>query len=69
MSPAAVTVLILVLLVGIIGFDIYLARDKINENTYSAVIRNAGRKWMPLIIMISYGLGLLSGHWFWGSCP
>lgn len=65
MEPATVTVLILVLIFGIIAFDTYLALDKIKENTYSAVIRCAAQKWMPLVMLISFGMGLLAGHWFW----
>jgi heme/copper-type cytochrome/quinol oxidase subunit 2 len=65
MSPTAVAVLIIVLILGIIGFDTYLALDKVKANTYSAVIRAAGKKWMPLIMIVSFSMGLLCGHWWW----
>ena len=65
MSPDTVAVLIIVLILAIIGFDIYLALDKEEDNTFSSIIRAAGKKWVPLIIMASFGMGLLAGHWWW----
>jgi hypothetical protein len=65
MSTEVVTIIIIGLILGIIGFDIYLALDKKSGNTFSAVIRNAGKKWAPLIMMVTFGMGLLAGHWFW----
>lgn len=65
MSPTLVAIFIIGLILGIIGFDIYLALDKVKGNTYSAVIRSAGKKWMPLVLIASFGMGLLCGHWWW----
>ncbi len=48
-----------------IAIDIYLAVDKKDGNTYSEILRKAGKKWMPLIMIINFGWGLLSGHWWW----
>lgn len=69
MSPSAVVILMICLFVVIIGVDVYLALDKVKENTFSAVLREKAKKWLPLVILICYGMGLLTGHWFWGSCP
>jgi len=45
--------------------DIYLALDGRKGNTYSEIIREASKKWMPIIMILCYGFGLLSGHWWW----
>lgn len=55
-----------------IGVDIVLALDMRDGNTYSEILRAAGRKWMPLVILMCFGFGLLSGHFFWSAevpCP
>lgn len=67
MTPENVTIMIIVLIAGIIGFDTYLAVDKVKANTFSARIRLAGKKWMPLIAFAVFGMGLLAGHWWWGA--
>jgi cadmium resistance protein CadD (predicted permease) len=45
--------------------DILLATDKEKGNTYSEILRKQGKKYIPLIIFISFGFGLLCGHWWW----
>ena len=49
----------------IIVVDIILALDGRSGNTYSEIIRRAGARWKPLIFMLIFGMGLLTGHWFW----
>jgi hypothetical protein len=48
-----------------IAIDIILAVNKRKGDTYSEIIRAAGKKFAPLAMMISFGFGLLAGHWFW----
>lgn len=45
--------------------DVVLALNKRKGDTYSEVLRAAGRKWQPVIIMMSFSMGLLCGHWWW----
>lgn len=44
----------------LIGFDIYLAADKIDNNTWSEIIR----RFALSTTFVSYGCGVLSGHFF-----
>jgi hypothetical protein len=54
----------------VVGVDVVLAVNNRKGDTYSEVIRQAGRKWTPVIVMMGFGMGLLAGHWFWaGPCP
>ena len=60
------TLLAMILLPTIfITIDIFLAINKRKGDTYSEVLRAAGKKWMSLIMMICFGMGLLAGHWWW----
>jgi len=65
MSPDAVMVMMVVLAVVIIAADVALAMDRRRGNTYSEILRAAGARWKPLIFMIIFGMGLLTGHWWW----
>lgn len=49
----------------IVGVDVYLAFNKKKGDTFSEILRGAGRKWMPLIMLVTFGMGLLAGHWWW----
>lgn len=51
--------------VVIIGVDIILAQNKLEGDTFSEIIREKNKKWAPLGYMIVFGMGLLTGHWFW----
>lgn len=64
-TPELITIIIIFLAASIVGFDVYLAVDNRDGNTYSEIIRAAGRKWIALIILISFAMGLLAGHWWW----
>ena len=45
--------------------DILLALNKREGDTYSEIIRASSKKFMPLSLLIVFGFGLLTGHWFW----
>lgn len=64
-SVQTAVIILITFPVVFIAIDIYLAVDKIGGNTYSEILRKTGRKWMPLIMIISFGFGLLCGHWWW----
>lgn len=65
MSMTLVLVAMLGLPLVYIIIDIFLAINKREGDTYSEIIRVAGKKFMPLALLISFGFGLLTGHWFW----
>ena len=65
MSMAAVIALMVGLPLVYILIDIGLAINSREGDTFSEIIRAAGKKFMPLAILISFGFGLLTGHWFW----
>jgi len=48
-----------------IAIDVLLATNKRRGDTYSEIISKAAKKFMPLALLISFGFGLLTGHWFW----
>ena len=64
-GPAAVIVFMIASFVIIILIDVILHIDKTEGNTYSEILRTAGKKWVSLIMMITFGMGLLAGHWWW----
>jgi len=66
-GPEAVLVGMIAIFVIIILIDVILAMDKTKGNTYSEILRAAGKKWIALIMMITFGMGLLAGHWWWGT--
>ena len=53
---------------SVVLIDLILALNKTRGDTFSEVIRAWGRRRIAVIILISFGLGLLAGHWFWGFC-
>ena len=63
MSPAVTVVIMVAFVVAIIAVDVVLARA--GGGTYSEVLRDAGERWMPLIMLVCFGMGLLAGHWWW----
>ena len=65
MSAELVTVFMIVVIAGFVGVDVYLAVDGKPGNTYSEIIRKAGAKWFPLVAIIIFAFGLLTGHWWW----
>jgi len=65
MSMTMVLIAMLGLPLFYILIDIFLALNKREGDTYSEIIRAAGKKFMPLALFISFGFGLLTGHWFW----
>ncbi len=65
MNVQAVIVIMTLFPLVFIAIDVKLAIDKKDGNTYSEILRAAGRKWVPLIMMMCFGFGLLAGHWWW----
>jgi uncharacterized membrane protein len=55
------TIIMVATVVGLIGWDIYVAATPIRGDTISEIIRQAAYK-HP---MIPFTLGVLIGHWFW----
>lgn len=74
MTVAHVMIILMGLPVLFIAIDVALAVDKREGNTYSEIIRSAGRRWLPLAIVFGFCFGLLCGHLFWSPvitepCP
>lgn len=65
MSPAATVVVMVVAFLGLVGLDVYLALDGRTENTYSERLRAMGKVWPATRLLITFGMGLLAGHWYW----
>jgi hypothetical protein len=63
MKKRKVMITIVVLIAGLIGWDIYLATDDKKENTISNLIQDASHE-HP---MIPFALGVLIGHWLWDN--
>lgn len=60
------TIIIMTVLPAVfIAIDIVLAVNKRKGDTYSEILREAGKKWTPLIMIMCFGMGLLAGHWWW----
>ena len=51
--------------VVIIGVDVGLAFNRHKGDTFSSILRVAGRECIGLIIAVCFGMGLLAGHWWW----
>jgi succinate dehydrogenase hydrophobic anchor subunit len=65
MSNTVTAIIMAVFVVAFIGVDVYLAFDKRKGNTYSERLRAWAKVWPPLRLLISFGMGLLCGHWYW----
>lgn len=65
MSPLTASVIMIVLATVIIAWDIWLAIDRRDENTISERVRAADRRFVPFKHLLTFGFGLLTGHWFW----
>lgn len=65
MTNLAVSIVMGLLFAGIIGWDIYLALDGRKANTISARVRAWDQKLGGIKLVLSFGFGLLCGHWFW----
>jgi len=63
--PLFTVIIMAVFPVVFIAIDIVLALNKRKGDTYSEVFRKAGKRWMPLIMLMCFGMGLLAGHWWW----
>jgi flagellar basal body-associated protein FliL len=57
-------IFMIVVFLVVVGVDIFLLTRK-SKATFSEILRTASRKWQPVVIITSFGMGLLSGHWFW----
>ena len=64
MSPLFISLFVIVVTAALIGFDIYLMKDDIKANTYSARVHAWGRRWAWFPLALSFSLGVLCGHWF-----
>lgn len=64
MSPIATSAFVAIAFALLVGFDIYLAVDGVDGNTYSERIRRWNEKWVITAYLMALGLGLLLGHWF-----
>lgn len=62
MSKEAVTVVMVLLFLGIIVWDIWLALDDKKANTISARLRRIGP---GLRLLVVFGTGLVIGHLYW----
>lgn len=59
-SIKTISIVGLILIATVVGFDIYLAADNIKGNTWSEVIRLYGRH----LNLLPWACGVLCGHWF-----
>lgn len=53
---------------AVVLIDLILALNRTPGDTYSEVLRDWGRRRMPVVIILSFAMGLLAGHWWWSSC-
>jgi len=65
MTKEVVTALMGVFFVGIVGLDVWLAVDDRDGNTYSELIRKAGKTWPFTRLVMAVSMGVLLGHWYW----
>ena len=68
MTPLATSIFCIATLVALVGFDVFLALDGVDGNTYSERIRALGK--LPILgsfarVVIAFSLGGLCVH-FWG---
>ena len=55
------TIIMIVTVIGLVGWDIYVAATPVGGDTISEIIRQSAKN-HP---MIPFVLGVLIGHWFW----
>lgn len=60
-------VFMIVTFLVVIGVDIFLLTRRCSA-TFSEVLRRAFYKWAPVVAIVSFGMGLLAGHFFWSDC-
>jgi hypothetical protein len=65
MSNLAVSITMAVIFLLIVVWDVALALDGRRGNTISARVRDWDRRFGGLKLLISMGMGLLAGHWWW----
>lgn len=65
MNNSLVISLMCAMFVGIVGLDVYLALDDRDGNTYSELIRKAGKAWPFTRLLMAVSMGVLLGHWYW----
>jgi hypothetical protein len=65
MTPAVIAIIMVIMFVGIIILDVYLAVDKVPDNTYSANLRLLAKYWPPSRLIVVFGMGMLAGHLYW----
>ena len=63
MTAGATKALVILVTVILIAFDIILAVDRREGNTYSEVIREWFWRFEPLYYAVAFGMGVLMGHW------
>ena len=62
-SPYAIKSFIVVVVMALIGLDVYLATDGKTGNTYSEIIRTWFARWEWLYYSVAFALGVLMSHW------
>jgi len=65
MAKLTVALIMLGIFLFIILIDVYLAIYA-PGNTFSSLLRLWAKYWPPARLLITFGMGLLCGHWFWG---
>lgn len=55
--------ILLVLTIGLIGYDAYLCTNREENDTISEVITNSSKRYL----LIPFLFGLLMGHFFWSQ--
>lgn len=65
MSNEGTVAIMAAFFVSVIGVDVWLAMDGKKGNTYSERLREWGKKWPPIKMIILFAMGLLAGHWWW----
>jgi hypothetical protein len=63
-TPVFTIIFILSVISLIVIVDVGLALNDRKGDTISEVMRAAGKKWMPLIMLWCTGWGILFGHWW-----
>lgn len=65
MTTSQVTIFLLTVVPIFLIVDIFLAKDKHPDNTYSEIIRNTGNRHPWFRIGFIFSWGVLAGHWWW----